>query len=98
MVPQLSFSYVNVNEGLFIFLNIILGFVAFKVINKRGTRFSGWIYGLYMTLVFLFVASIYTMQSGDPFNWICVVFGLPVTLFVQILLASVLIKKEYHLR
>jgi len=89
-----SYSYVSVNKALFILLNLILGFITFKLICKRGTKYSGFIYGISMTLIFILVASILTIQSGDPFNWICVVFGIPVTLFIQIILATILLKKN----
>ena len=89
-----SYSYVSVNKALFILLNLILGFIAFKLIYQRGTKYSGFIYGISMTLIFILVASILTIQSGDPFNWICVVFGIPVTLFIQIILATSLLKNN----
>lgn len=89
-----SYSYVSVNKVLFILLNVVFGFITFKLICKRGTKYSGLIYGIFMTLIFILVASILTIQSGDPFNWICVVFGIPVTLFVQIILATSLLKNN----
>jgi len=46
-----------------------------------------------MTLIFLVIGSIFTIHSGDPFNWICVVFGLPVILFIQIIMAISLLRK-----
>ena len=94
MSKSLSYSYVSVNEAVFILINIFAGFITFKLIFKRGTKFSGFIYGISMTLIFLLVASILTIQSGDPFNWICVLFGIPVTLFIQILLATVVFKRS----
>ena len=38
-----SYSYVSVNKALFILLNLILGFISFKLIRKRGTKYSGFI-------------------------------------------------------
>jgi len=89
-----SYSYVSVNKVLFILLNLVFGFITFKLICKRGTKYSGLIYGIFMALIFLLVASILTIQSGDPFNWLCVVFGIPVTLFIQIILATSLLKNN----
>lgn len=89
-----SYSYVSVNKVVFIFFNLFFGFITFKLINKRGTKYSGWIYGISMTLVFLLISSILTIQSGDPFNWMCVIFGFPVTLFIQLLLATVMLKRS----
>lgn len=86
-----SYSYVPVNIALFIVLNLVLGFIAFKLIGKRSAMYSGRIYGISMTLVFLLVSSTLVIQSGDGFNWICVLWGVALTLFIQILLATIML-------
>jgi len=97
MLPKLtggySYSIVLVNKAAFILLSLIFGFVAFKLISKRGTKFSGWIYGIFMTVIFYFVGSALVIISKDPFNWLAVMFGVPVTFFIQSFLATFLLKK-----
>lgn len=83
-----AYSIVPVNITVFIILNLVFGFSAFRLISKRGTKYPGWIYGISMSFIFFLVSSILTILSGDPFNWLAVMFGVPVTLFIQVILAT----------
>lgn len=97
VIPKLgygpTYTYKNVNIALFVILNILFGYLAFKLINQRDTRLSGWAYATIMSLVLLIGGSIFTVLSGDPFNWIAVIFGFPVTFLIQALLATVLLSR-----
>lgn len=92
IIPNLTggyaYSIVSVNITIFIIINLICGFYAFKLISKRGTKYSGLVYGISMSFIFFLISSILTIFSGDPFNLIAVMFGVPVTLFIQVLLAN----------
>ena len=88
LIGGYAYSIVPVNITIFIIINLVFGFYAFRLISKRGTKYSGWIYGISMSFIFFLVSSILTILSGDPFNWLAVMFGVPVTLFIQVLLAT----------
>lgn len=98
LIGGYAYSIVPVNITLFIIINLVCGFSALRIISKRGTKYSGWIFGISMSFIFFLVSSILTILSGDPFNWLVVIFGLPVTLFIQVLLAtfSVTRNKSLH--
>ncbi|HBV95700.1 MAG: hypothetical protein JL50_10435 [Peptococcaceae bacterium BICA1-7] len=88
LVGGYAYSIVPVNITIFIIINLVCGFSAFRIISKRGTKYPGWIFGISMTLIFFLISSILTILSGDPFNWLAVIYGVPVTLFIQVLLAT----------
>jgi hypothetical protein len=88
-----SYSIVPVNITVFIILSLVFGFFAFKLISKRGTKCSSWIYGASMTIMFFLVSSQLVKLSGDPFSWLAVMFGVPVTFLMQSLLATFIFTK-----
>ncbi len=89
-----SQSILPVNIMVFILVNILLGLLAFKLVRKRGSNYSGLIHGLFMSLVFLIIALILVDLSNDPFNYLAVFFGFPIVLFVQSCVASCLLFRE----
>lgn len=89
-----SYSYVSANKAMFILLNLILGVSSFKLISERGAKFSGWIYGISVTIIFLLIGLTLAIQSGDRFNLVCVIWGVAVTLCIQIPLATVVFTKH----
>ncbi|MCL6479995.1 MAG: hypothetical protein K6T65_16640 [Peptococcaceae bacterium] len=95
MIPKLvyryAYSYKYVNIVVFVILNTLWGYISFKLIKQRDTKLPGFIFAVLMSLILFIVGSIYTVLSGDPFNWIAVVFGLPITFFTQGLLATVIL-------
>lgn len=88
LIGGYAYSIVPVNITVFIIINLVCGFSALRIIGKRGTKYPGWIFGISMTFIFFLVSSILTILSGDPFNWLVVIFGVPVALFIQVLLAT----------
>jgi len=99
LIGGYSYSIVPVNIAVFIIFNLVFGFFAFRLIGKRGTKYLSWIYGISMSFVFFLVSSVLTILSGDPYNWLVVMFGIPVTLVIQVLLATFLVtndKEFYH--
>ncbi len=88
-----AYSIVPVNIAIFIIINFVLGMVAFKLIRQRGTKYSGLIYGIFMSLIFLALGSAYTILSRDPFNWLVVMVGVPITIIVQVPMATYLLRK-----
>ena len=94
LIGGFSYSIVPVNKFVFISLSLVFVFFAFKLISKRGTKCSGWIYGISMTIIFFLVSSIFVILSDDPFNWLAVIYGIPVTFFIQGLLATLILAKN----
>lgn len=94
MIGGYSQSILPVNITIFIVINTLFGLLAFKLIRKRGSNYSGLIYGLFMSLVFLIIALILVGLSNDPFNYLAVFLGLPIVLFIQSCVASCLLFKK----
>jgi len=65
LIGGYSYAIVPVNKTVFIILSLVFGFFAFKLIIKRGTKCSGWIYGISMTIIFFLVSSILVILSGS---------------------------------
>lgn len=93
MIGGYSTSIVPVNVTIFIILNIVIGYVAFKVIRYRGTKYSGLVYGLFMVSIFSILASVLIINSQDPFNWLALMVGIPIALFIQACIATCLLYK-----
>lgn len=94
MVGGYSQSILPVNVMIFILVNILFGLLAFRLIKKRGSNYSGLIHGLFMSLVFLIIALMQVDLSKDPFNYLAVFLGFPIVLFVQSCAASCLLFEE----
>jgi len=96
MLPKLvggyAYSIVSVNMAVFIILSLGIGYLAFRMISKRSTVCLGLIYGIFMAIIFYIIGSILVTLSEDPFNWLAVMFGAPITLVIQSLLATYILK------
>jgi len=96
LIGGYAYSIVPVNVTIFIIINLVCGFSALRIISKRGTKYPGWIFGISMSCTFFLISSILTILSDDPFNWLVVIFGVPVTLFIQVLLAIFSVTRNNH--
>ena len=94
LIGNFAYSIVPVNITIFIIINFVFGVITFKLIKKRRTKYSGPTHGAFMSFIFLIVGSILTVLSRDPFNWLAVISGFPITLFIQVLLATILLNEN----